>query len=300
MCLAMVLFAAQAAMAAAVRVTAERVNLRATASTDSQILTTVTKGTLLEMVGREGDWYRVVLPDGSGAAGYIHSAICEFTSQSAPAVASAAAAPASYPVAAPAPRPAPVYSPSPAPVAPAPAAQRTARPEKTASGGSDDKPATFGVHGSYGSDGLNLGFGGRLGFSIASVPGLGVLGTFDYFLGESAGESGNVGGVTYSAGVNTSAWEACGFATYTFEGESVRPYVGAGLGYFHGSVGASASASYCDPYYGCASVEQSGSQGGGKFSPAILGGARFGHFFGEARYTFGSASHFTLSAGIQF
>lgn len=123
-CLAVLFVAAQAAMAAGVRVTAERVNLRSNASTDSQILMTVSKGTVLQMVGREGDWLRVIVPGGGGAAGYIHSAICELTSESAPAVGSAAVAPAPYPDApAPASRFAAAASLDPAPVASLPAAE---------------------------------------------------------------------------------------------------------------------------------------------------------------------------------
>jgi len=271
MCVAVLVFVAQAALAATVRVTAERVNLRSHASTDSQIVTAVTKGTLMEMVGREGDWYRVLIP-GTGNNAYIHSAICEFVS--GPAMATAPQ-PAPVPQYAPAAAPAvpysaptaPVASPRPVPVGQAPAAARTARPEKTASGGSE-RPVSFGVHGSYATEDLGLGAGGRLAMNLSGGS-VGLMGTFDYLFGEA--------GVSFLF--------AEGYATYTFPGDSARPYVGAGASF--GKI--NGVCAYDSPGAGCSSIK-----------PSLLGGVRFSRFFAEARYRLGTGDHLTVSAGIQF
>lgn len=70
-----------ASMAAAqslkvVRITSERANIRQMASTDSPIVVTVKKDTLLPYLGKNGNWLRVETPDGR-TSGYVHNSIAE-------------------------------------------------------------------------------------------------------------------------------------------------------------------------------------------------------------------------------
>ncbi len=58
------------------RVTAENVSLRNQPSTSGTVVATVTMGTLLEVVEKEGYWNMVRVPS-TGAVGYIHSAFVE-------------------------------------------------------------------------------------------------------------------------------------------------------------------------------------------------------------------------------
>jgi len=57
-----------------VRITSERANIRQLASTDSPILLSVKKDTLLPLLGKSGNWLRVEMPDGQ-ASGYVHTSI---------------------------------------------------------------------------------------------------------------------------------------------------------------------------------------------------------------------------------
>jgi opacity protein-like surface antigen len=272
----------QPAWAETLLVTAERVDLRADASTNSRIIAPVDKGTVLEVLRREGEWFRVSTP-GSGYAAYIHGAACEAAPGARPSAAAARVmAPPSASAAA------PVAAPRPAPVAQAPAPATSPAADPSPSGGSDEKRAHFGVHGSYATDDIDFGVGGRFALNIPSVRGLGALATFDYFFGNGA--SGNVGGVEVNTGA--SAIQVGAFATYTFASENAKPYVGAGLSYFRISVDASASAGGMS-----FSVDASGSE----TSLGLVGGVKFAdRFFAEGRYHLGDASHLTLSAGILF
>jgi hypothetical protein len=270
---------AEVVSAATVRVTAERVNLRSSASTDSQVVVMVTKGTLLEMVGREGDWYRVLVPGSPGTAAYIHSAICEFSS--AP-TAAPAAVPQSAPAGAPAAAP---YTPTSQAPAPAPAPRPVSAPS---SDDSEEKPISFGVHGSLSTDytvhdiGAGIRFGGGASLrlnNLAGVQGLGAMATFDYFLGKTV--DGLYGySVEYPSSLQIGA-----YATYSFTGEAFRPYVGAGFSYLRVDTP------------GAVDLGVLGAPG----SLGLVGGARFGsHFFAEARYHFGYYAHLAASAGFLF
>lgn len=88
-----VLFLTLQAQADTLRVTARAANLRATASTDSKIVTTVPQGTSLEVIEATGSWYKVKTP--GGITGYAHKSV----------VAAEGASPAEPTVAKPATRP---------------------------------------------------------------------------------------------------------------------------------------------------------------------------------------------------
>jgi opacity protein-like surface antigen len=294
--LAALVAVAPAAWAETVQVTAERVNLTAEASSDSRVMATVTRGTVLEVLRREGQWIRVATP-GSGYAAYIPRTAVETGVGGALPPGTAAPpspAPASGPPRAPA---APSVGATPAavaPVTPTPAepeaSPRASQP--SSSGGSGEKPVSFGVHGSFATDDVDFGVGGRVAFDLSDLSGvehLGGLVTFDYFFG--AGASGTAGDVAVSA--DADAIQVDAYATYLFEGERARPYVGAGVSYFRVSASASASVP--------GSPDLSVSASASHTSLAILGGVKLKQrFFAEARYHFGDASHLTFSAGVQF
>lgn len=125
--LAAAVLAPPAAHAETVRVTADRVDVQRETNPGGGVLGTVTKGTVLQVLGRDGGWVQVALPIGNGAfyAGFVPAVYC----QAAPGVAptmkplagplAATAAPAPAPVpAAPAPTQPVVSSPPPEAVAP--------------------------------------------------------------------------------------------------------------------------------------------------------------------------------------
>jgi opacity protein-like surface antigen len=80
--------AAGAAAADFVRVTATRGPIRSEASAASQLITTVPRGTLLEVVARSGEWYRVRLPadkEGRRIEGFIQAGLVTAESAGGPA-----------------------------------------------------------------------------------------------------------------------------------------------------------------------------------------------------------------------
>jgi hypothetical protein len=63
------------------RVMATRANIRLKPTTQSALLLSVSAGTVLEVVEKEGDWYAVILPpdsDGLTRVGYVAAALVEF------------------------------------------------------------------------------------------------------------------------------------------------------------------------------------------------------------------------------
>jgi len=253
-----VLMACAAWAAEHVQVTAERVNLRSEPRTDSRIVGKLSKGTVLEVLGREGSWLRVAVP-GTGARAYVSASLCG------------------------------AVKPGPGPQATAPApSEPTAAPGSSA-GRSEEGTLKVGVHGSWASDGLDFGLGGRVAADIRSVPHLGGLLTLDYFFGGGAsaqvGEASvDSGGHSIQIGLN---------ATYSFEVGGVHAYAGGGLSYFRSSYSATTSVP--------GEPDASASVSASSTSLGLVAGAKFRkRFFGEARYHFGDASHFTLSAGILF
>jgi hypothetical protein len=111
----------------AVRVTAERANVREAASTTATIIATVNRGELLDVVGVSGTWYRVRLRP-SNKEGFIAMSTVEALTASTPA------APPSPAPATPPPPSAPPAQPRTAPATPAPrpAPPQAARPRTTA------------------------------------------------------------------------------------------------------------------------------------------------------------------------
>jgi hypothetical protein len=122
------LLVAAAGAAETVRIVADRAEVRREASAGGNILGTVSKGTVLQVLGREGGWVQVAYSIGNGAfyAGYVPAVFCEDARGAAPSTAEPVApAPPASVNAAPAPAPAPVAAPVPA----------VPTPHQTASGG---------------------------------------------------------------------------------------------------------------------------------------------------------------------
>ncbi len=84
--------------------------------------------------------------------------------------------------------------------------------------------ARVGAQASYGTD-SEIGIGGRLMVGLPAIPGLGVIGSFDYFFPGTVDASG--------VGIDLDAdyWEINGNLFYAFpvSGASIEPYFGAGL-----------------------------------------------------------------------
>ena len=147
-CLAALLPAMALAQTSTLRVTADRTSVRDRAATDGAVVTTVTRGEILEILETSGVWFRVRV-QGSNREGFVHSLFVERIGGPVPAAPPPPSAPA--PAAAPAPS-APPPSPDPAPRQ-APAAQASS------SGGFSTTPPSqlgFGLS-ILGDDG---GFGG--------------------------------------------------------------------------------------------------------------------------------------------
>lgn len=104
-----------------VRVVADHVEVRREANAGANVLGTVNKGTVLQVLGREGGWINVAYPIGNGAfySGYVPAVLAEDARGAAPS--SAVQAPQSVPPvsASPAPAPLPQTVAAP-PVSPAP------------------------------------------------------------------------------------------------------------------------------------------------------------------------------------
>jgi uncharacterized protein YgiM (DUF1202 family) len=63
-----------------VRVIAKQANIRASASLESSVITTVPEGAILEIISKDGNWFLISLPPddrGFVITGYIHSSIVE-------------------------------------------------------------------------------------------------------------------------------------------------------------------------------------------------------------------------------
>lgn len=133
----------------------------------------------------------------------------------------------------------------------------------------------FGAQVDWAAD-FDLGIGARLGFPLGDQlkrKGIEGLATFDFFF----------------PGNNVDAWQITANGLYHFtQGESAKPYVGAGLLYTHSSVsvlGVGASAS--------------------DFGINLLGGLRFKAQerllpFVEAKLQLGDGSQFMLAGGVYF
>ena len=74
-----------------VKVKVRRANVRAEPKMDSRVIASVASGSTLEVVSREGDWFKVKLPEGIG---YVFAALVEPVVAAAPAAPAAPLAPA--------------------------------------------------------------------------------------------------------------------------------------------------------------------------------------------------------------
>jgi hypothetical protein len=133
------LLVATAGAAETVRVAADRAEVRQEAQAGGGVLGTASKGTVFQVLGREGGWIRVAYPiaDGAFYAGYIPAVFCEDARGAAPSAAKPVtpAPPASISVA---PAPAPAMGP---PGAAAPATHQTGLTVAATKGG--DAKVTF-------------------------------------------------------------------------------------------------------------------------------------------------------------
>jgi hypothetical protein len=258
--LAIVLLASAALATENVRVTAERVNLRSGPGTNSRIIGKVDRGAVLEVLGRQGSWIRVMAP--GGGAAYISATLCE-TVPSAP--------PTSQPTAA----------------SPAPASQTSSFGRSRRS--SQVEPLRLGLHAAWANKGIDFGLGGRASAGIPGAAHFGGLLTLDYFFGaratvDAGGAEVDVSGHSLQLGL---------FPTYAFDLQGVQAYAGVGLSYFRSSFTSSVSGP------NGSNVEESVSASSTSLG-VVAGARFNRRFFGELRYQFGDASHLTLSAGILF
>jgi hypothetical protein len=244
-----VLLVAQAAGAAeSVRVTGDHVNLRSGPSTNSRIVSTVDKGTVLEVLGRETGWIRVTAPRGGGTA-YISASLCEPVVSAPPVVS------------------------QPATTTPAPSAT------PTRSGGSSREPLRFGGHASWANEGIDFGLGARASTGLPGISHLGALVAFDYFFG--ARSSLNAAGVEVDASGHSIQLGV--FPTYSFDVAGVHGYAGAGLSYFRVSVSTSVTTGG-QTVEGSASASSTslGIVAGARFKERFFGELRYQ--FGDANH----------------
>jgi len=248
---AVVLMAQLSWAAESVRVKVERANLRSAPSTDSRIVDKVSEGTVLQVLGRQGDWIHVTAP-GNGSAAYISASLCELVPSAPPA-------------------PAEPVAPEPAPAAP------------TFGPSTPVEPRQFGVHLSWANESIDFGLGVRAstGIPLEAVPHLGALVTFDYFFGAATKDSAaDVSGHSLQLGV---------YPTYSFELQGVNGYAGAGLSHFRTSFEASDAAAeeLGVEVSGSVSKTSLGIVVGAKFEERFFGEIRY--HFGDADHVTVSA-----------
>jgi hypothetical protein len=152
---------ATARAAETVRITAERADILADAKADSRVLATVSRGAILEVLGREGGWIRVAAP-GTGYAGYIPAVYIEPGLGATPS-----AGAASRPAPTPAPAPAAPPSEPPAPAARAPQTYTPSAPSPTPAVA--ETPQAAGHGRSQEREGFWIGFGAGYGSASASA-----------------------------------------------------------------------------------------------------------------------------------
>ncbi len=187
---------ANLALAATVRVTASRANVRAEPSVSAKVIGTVAQGKTLDVIVTVGDWVKVT--DGS-STGWVSKSLVEAVSD-APAARPASAASESKASAA---------SSSSAPA-------RAASSRRRAS--SDEKRIAFGLGASFATKDVGFGVQGRaMAMPLTTLPQLRGVVEFDYFLKENRGWKGTLN-AAYLLGESSADY---------------RPYLGAGLVYSH-------------------------------------------------------------------
>jgi uncharacterized protein YraI len=181
------------------RVTMDRVSLRSEPSTSGSVVATVTRGTLLDVVQKEGYWNRVRV-QATGDIGYIHSAFVQANAAQSD-------------------RPNVVRNPSPSPSETPPAPERTssqrAQPRQSEPGYSDI--GSFGLGGYVWSGASNVALSPVVDFSEHAS----FLGTFETVNALGTRIIGLTGNLVYRFSVRGSSMPV------TFE-----PYLGGGAAYF--------------------------------------------------------------------
>ena len=267
----------QAAEAQVVRVTAATVNIRTEPTTASGVVTTVTKGSKLEVVETYGTWYMVdVLA--TGDVGYIHRALVEVVEQAGtraqPPTGRTAAPPAAQPTAAP---PAPHTTP------PAESYARTQSMEQPPDDGID-----FTLWGGLlDAGGTNLSGGAALGFFVGGPAAeIEIGGEYTRMGSGSATESSGFGS-SVTASASSYMVTVNGSFNYNIRIPQSRvvPYGSAGMVWARQSGSASVSGFGFEESLSVSGSETAFQFGGGvKFpigeGPALRGDVRFNLFEG--------------------
>jgi opacity protein-like surface antigen len=221
---ALLLILATAGVGAAqsvVTVTAETVNLRAQATTDSAIVATVTLGMVLTVLGTTGNWYKVKDPL-SGKEGYVHSLTVKAGGDARQPMPMPPPAPATKP----APAPPPTRTAKPAPARP------PAAPPKDYSNSFSMVLARAGMFLASSSDfkaiyGTGPVVGAEVRIGLPRPGGPIIVGWLEV---NSRQRTGKLSFTEESTKVSVTAIEAG--ALYRFNTGRTSPYAGAGLGYY--------------------------------------------------------------------
>ncbi|MCU0241312.1 MAG: porin family protein [Vicinamibacteria bacterium] len=153
---------------------------------------------------------------------------------------------------------------------------------------SDEKKASFDVHGNWGED-TDFGVGARATLKLDDVyKGVEVQGGFDYYF-PSTEEADDFG-------VDFKYWEINANVLYNLpmQGQSsIKPYVGAGLCYAHASGSASVDMGSFGTFESSASDNQIGLN--------LIGVIKIQkNLFVEAKYEIQDGSQFVVTAGFRF
>lgn len=269
-----VLLTAVYSHAEVIKVSAEKVNLRAEPTTNSDIVATVTKGTLLGVLEKSGYWNKVKVLN-TGQIGYIHSALADATATPPPEI-QPSKENVAHPVPPPTvpertqpepPRSSPPPAPAPAPPAPQP---RRSEPQAQVMEESSDKSYRFTLWGGFHNvQGSHLSFGGVLGFLPFSNPAMEVEAGADYV-------TGDVDALSMHGSINY---------IIDLEDSPMSPYLSGGLAYARSSS------------YGIDESEAALQLGGGLKIP-INGGQRY--FRGDLRFGFFRETVTRFHFGITF
>ena len=207
--------------AESVKVTAERASLRSGPSTTSNVVGPVSRGDALEVLAKEGAWYKVRVPAADGAEGYIHSAVVESTGESA--------------------SPSPTSSPRPSATAvaerPAPAMRPTATPDPMSSSTTSSEGFTAEYFDVGPIIGLGTGVGGSVSIGGRVEKGLREVGSGILGIGGFVQRWSYDCGLTVgSCDVSTTYLGATVNYHFTIKGNRKwDPFVGLGIGYARAS-----------------------------------------------------------------
>ncbi len=259
-------------------VTADKVNLREKPTTDSAIVATFERGTELTVIETAGSWYKV-RDKVSGKEGYVHRLTVKVIGGSA------APAPPAAPAAA-APR-------TPARVAPRPAPP-PGRLSSAAASSEEKSTSIVPMLGFINGGGTSTWvIGAGVGFKPFSNPAIRVQADVLYHRFSASAPAGFANDLKMTA--NAFWFSANGH--YLFGGETIRPYVGAGIALGYASIGCSGSLCSSLPSGSLSSSTDFGFQGMGGVdypmgSVTLRGEARIIIISGE--------TSFALLGGVKF